>query len=213
VTLSDRGRVQEADLPVRLARDEDLPRVGEIIATAFEPDNAIDHWMVPNRDTRAQIMPRYFDIICRDAVSDGTIYLAPDATAVWFSVDEPREPEEPSGELLDLVGEHAGRMAELESALHRAHRDLPPHEYLSLMAVLPAVQGQGKGSAFLQVHHQRLDEQGRPAYLDAASLDSRRLYLRHGYRDHGEPFSVGEGGPLMWPMWRPPGGANGSRRV
>ncbi|MQA24380.1 MAG: hypothetical protein GEU94_02675 [Micromonosporaceae bacterium] len=52
----------------------------------------------------------------------------------------------------------------------------------------------------LRRRHTDLDESSTLAYLVAAS---RRLYLRHGYRDHGDPISLHEG-PRLFPMWRHP---------
>jgi hypothetical protein len=54
-----------------------------------------------------------------------------------------------------------------------------PHHHLALLAVSPAHQHRGPGTA-----------------------GSRRLYARHGYRA-GEPFQLPDGAPF-WPMWREP---------
>lgn len=48
-----------------------------------------------------------------------------------------------------------------------------------------------------------LDHEGIPAYLEAATKRTRRLYARHGYRLRpGAPIQLPGDGPLMWPMWR-----------
>ena len=50
-----------------------------------------------------------------------------------------------------------------------------------------------------------LDHEGIPAYLEAATKRTRRLYARHGYRlCPGAPIQLPGDGPLMWPMWREP---------
>jgi hypothetical protein len=44
--------------------------------------------------------------------------------------------------------------------------------------------------------------------VEAASIDSRRLYARHGYRDLPKPIPFPDGIPattMMYPMWRPEG--------
>jgi GNAT superfamily N-acetyltransferase len=146
-----------------------------------------------------------FGSITEDAFRAGTVHLTDEGAAVWFAVDGPVQPPEPSSELLDLAGEATGRMAELDDAFALAHRDVPPHDHLELLGVVPASQGRGVGASLLAAHHRPLDARGRAAYLDAASLDARRFYLRHGYQDRGEPFRVGTGGPLMYPMWRDAG--------
>jgi hypothetical protein len=48
-----------------------------------------------------------------------------------------------------------------------------------------------------------LDHEGIPAYLEAATKRTRRLYARHGYRlCPGAPIQLPRDGPLIWPMWR-----------
>lgn len=66
----------------------------------------------------------------------------------------------------------------------------------------PDPQNQGTGTALLNAYHQILDRQARAlAYLEAADLRTRQIYLRHGYTDHGPPIQLPDG-PQMHPMWR-----------
>jgi hypothetical protein len=53
----------------------------------------------------------------------------------------------------------------------------------------------------LEHHHKLVDNLGVAASLDASNPSSRRLYLRHGYSNNGDPFRP-PGGPPMWPMLR-----------
>jgi GNAT superfamily N-acetyltransferase len=75
--------------------------------------------------------------------------------------------------------------------------------HLAILAVRPGWQGQGTGTVLLGSYHQALDRDRTPAYLEASDLRTRRLYLRHGYADHGPPIEL-LGGPLMYPIWRQP---------
>lgn len=70
------------------------------------------------------------------------------------------------------------------------------------MAVRPDWQGTGTGTALLEAHHRILDAAGLPAYLEASGPDTRQVYLRRGYADHGRPIRLPDG-PLMYPMLRP----------
>jgi GNAT superfamily N-acetyltransferase len=94
------------------------------------------------------------------------------------------------------------------------------HHHLAILAVRPDRQGQGTGTALLDAHHAVLDEQGMTAYLEASDERTRRIYLRHGYADHGTPIHLHGGllaggdhlapgqpgnGPRMYPMVRGPG--------
>ena len=77
-----------------------------------------------------------------------------------------------------------------------------PHWYLPLIAVDPVHQGRGLGSALL-IHALGIcDRDNLPAYLEATSPDSRRLYERHGFEALGE-IQVSDSPPL-WPMLRKP---------
>ena len=60
------------------------------------------------------------------------------------------------------------------------------HWYLPFIAVDPMHQGKGLGSALLIHALQICDRDQLPAYLEATSPDSRRLYERHGFEALGE---------------------------
>lgn len=66
----------------------------------------------------------------------------------------------------------------------------------------PDRQGHGIGSALLRAHHATMDSDGIPAYLEAASMPSRRLYRAEGYVDHGDLIVLP--GAAMYPMIRQP---------
>jgi GNAT superfamily N-acetyltransferase len=85
------------------------------------------------------------------------------------------------------------------------HHPGPDHDWLAILAVAPAGQGRGTGSALLAARHAVLDRIGTAAYLEAGSSRARELYLRHGYADHGDPIELpGPQACRMYPMWRSP---------
>ncbi|GAB2963512.1 hypothetical protein GCM10027280_60500 [Micromonospora polyrhachis] len=71
-----------------------------------------------------------------------------------------------------------------------------------MLAVTPAAQGTGRGTALLDHHHRHLDQAGIPAYLEASSPRARDLYTRHGYEPR-RAFTLPDGTPF-WSMWREP---------
>jgi GNAT superfamily N-acetyltransferase len=77
-----------------------------------------------------------------------------------------------------------------------------PHAYLFLIGTRPDRQGAGLGSALLRHVLERCDREGTPAYLEATTAGSRRLYLRHGLAEVGV-IQLPDG-PPMWRMWRDP---------
>ncbi|MBN1174294.1 MAG: GNAT family N-acetyltransferase [Micromonosporaceae bacterium] len=89
--------------------------------------------------------------------------------------------------------------------MHHAHPAERRHEYLPFIAVRPDIQTCGLGSTLLDHHHTILDLRGTPAYLEAASPASARLYRRHGYRPIREPFGPAGSNARLYPMWREPG--------
>jgi ribosomal protein S18 acetylase RimI-like enzyme len=94
------------------------------------------------------------------------------------------------------------RRAAAETQKHHPHE---PHFYLFALGVDPDHQGRGVGSALLEKVLVRCDELGTPAYLEASTVNSARLYERHGFVGKEELF-MAEGAPPIWPMWREPMG-------
>jgi len=77
-----------------------------------------------------------------------------------------------------------------------------PHWYLPFIGVDPLRQGEGLGSALLKHALQNCDRDKLPAYLEATSPGSRRLYERHGFEAIGEIQTADS--PPLWPMLRKP---------
>ena len=144
----------------------------------------------------------------RDPLAAGLAHTTPGRTAValWLPVgpDGPGPPgDDYPARLAEVTGQWAGRFTAFDAELDRHHPTGTRHHHLAMLAIRPDKQGQGTGTALLRAHHRVLDEAGTPAYLEASSLRSRALYVRHGYTDHGPPIQLPEG-PLMHPMWRAP---------
>ena len=191
------------------ARRDDAAVLADVIASAFH-ELALCGWLVPDQGQRRRIMPPHFQLYVDHALEYGVVYTTParTAVAVWFPAEKIPDIDSYDVRLAAICDPHTHRFRTLDAAMHANHpADAPPHEHLALLAVRPESQGAGLGSALLDHHHRVLDARGVPAYLEASSLRSRALYLRHGYRPHGEPFTVPGGpSPSMWPMWRSPEG-------
>ena len=59
---------------------------------------------------------------------------------------------------------------------HKTHEE--PPWYLPFIGVAPSHQGKGYGGALLSHKLESLDEEGRPAYLEASTERNRALYAR-----------------------------------
>ena len=156
---------------------------------------------------RRQIFPLYFRIYVEHALADGIIHTTPSraAAALWLPAgpDPAAQPPGHAERLAAATSPWTGRFVAFDAALEARHPAGTAHRHLALLAVRPGRQGQGTGTALLRSYHQALDRDGTPAYLEASDLRTRRIYLTHGYADHGPPIRL-PGGPLMYPMWRQP---------
>jgi GNAT superfamily N-acetyltransferase len=201
---------------VRRADAGDAAGIAGVIAEAFH-DIPVSLWIVPDPGDRARIYPDYFRIFVDMAIPHGEVEVIDDdsgdgvaAAAVWMPVMPDPIPAPDDYDILvgKICGQYADNFRALDEVMGR-HHPHEPHHYLALLAVRPDHQAAGLGSALLNHHHRKLDAAGIPAYLEASSVRSRALYLRHGFETHSEPFVMvegvpAEGGPAMWPLWRDP---------
>lgn len=101
---------------------------------------------------------------------------------------------------MDPDNERVETIARLMAEGHPAGR---AHEYLWMIAVAPARQGEGLGAALIRHVLERCDREGLPAYLEASSERSTKLYERLGYSFTDNTIDLPDG-PRMFPMWREP---------
>ncbi|MFF5181024.1 GNAT family N-acetyltransferase [Micromonospora sp. NPDC000316] len=185
---------------------EDTALVAGRIAGAFTALR-VTRWLVPDASKREAVLAGDFEIIVDHAMRHGLVFGTADrsAVAVWLpSVGEPTPPPpDYDARLAAACGEWTDRFQHLDELFAASHPH-GDHHHLAFLAVEPARQGQGLGTALLEHHHAWLDANDMPAYLEASDPRSRDLYARHGYRA-GEPFRVPDGTPF-WPMWREPAG-------
>lgn len=198
------------DLVVRNVTPFDNAEITNLVAEAMW-DGPVARWLHPDDVVRLRDTPRYFEIFVEYAVQCGEVYATADAetgrltgVGLWFPLTSPiPAPADYERRLKEVAGEAYDRACQLDAAIE-AHHPMEPHHYLAFLAVHPADQGHGVGSALLDRHHARLDAAGLPAYLEANHPRNRELYQRHGYQVR----SVIElpDGPPLWTMWRSPMG-------
>ncbi|MFE7012043.1 GNAT family N-acetyltransferase [Streptomyces sp. NPDC057651] len=153
-------------------------------------------------------MAAFIDI----SLSEGYVDITEDgaAAALWLSVPArpdgaggPDEGDDGPAQLRAAVDPDNERVEEiglLTSGIHPRDR---AHEYLWMIAVDPARQGQGLGTALMEPVLDRCDREGVASYLEASSDRSRVLYERLGFVCTGSGIALPDG-PTMWPMWRDP---------
>lgn len=195
-------------LPVAPAQEADIDVLSQVIADAFG-DLPQSRWLVPDDAARRVIFPRYFRIYVEHAMASGTVHTTTDraAAALWLpaGTEGASQPGGYDEQLAAATGSWIDRFRAFDATLGHHHPAGTAHQHLAILAVRPGRQGQGTGNHLLRACHDMLDQRGQPAYLEAATLRSTGLYLRHGYVLHpGAPLYLPDGGPAMWPMWREP---------
>lgn len=188
-----------------MAGTADIDALGHVIADAFH-ELPQSEWLIPDARARRQILPGYFGLLVEEAIAGGTAHTTPDraAVALWLPVTaEPAAQTTGYAARLTAVTERwADRFAAFDAVLDRNRPRGVAYHHLAILAVTPARQDTGLGSALLRAYHEILDREGALAYLEAAGLRSRQLYQRHGYLPSGA-IPLPEDGPMMWPMARP----------
>lgn len=198
---------QTTDLGIRPATQADRDAVAMTITAAFF-DDPVCRWLVPDEDRRRQILRPMFDLYVDAYLPHGETYLTADGTgaAVWLPPN--RQLLTPEAEaafvlaLQDIAGDEVERLFTLEQTFATYHPKVP-HYYLQFIAVVPAVQSRGVGSALLRQGLARSDVAGVPVYFESTTPRNRALYERHGFVSQGE-FELPDGGPRLSCMWRDP---------
>ncbi|CQR61949.1 GNAT family N-acetyltransferase [Streptomyces leeuwenhoekii] len=193
---------------IRAAGEDDRELVVRLLDESFQ-DDPVSAWVFPGADHRRSTHPRLMAAFTDLVLAEGRVDVTEDgaACALWLSVpaddhaggtddDGParlRAAVDPDNERVELIGR-------LTAGIHPAGR---AHEYLWMIGVTPGRQGEGLGTALIESVLGRCDRENLPAYLEASSDRSRRLYERLGFARTGPALDLPEG-PRMWPMWREP---------
>jgi GNAT superfamily N-acetyltransferase len=194
---------------IECATADDTDGLSHLIAAAFDP-LASSAWLVSDAAERRRVFPPYFRLHVEQALHRGAVEVTQDrmAVALWFPIAPAGLPalDKYEERLAEITGAHVEQFRAFDIAMGERHPHSVQHDYLGILAVHPSRQGQGLGNALLAHHHRQLDHQTPPVptYLEADDLRGRAFYLRHGYRDLGEPIRL-PAGPLTYPMWRSPG--------
>lgn len=200
-----------AAIPPRRATLRDAGSVARTLARAFAADPVVDYFVRAD-SRRAQALDAWFDFaVKRFGLPGRETWMTEDAGAVALWLPPPQEAMnltvlqevQALPVFLSVVGlARIGRMQRLRAAFDANHPKAP-HWYLFFLAVDPARQGQGLGSAMLKSTLAPIDAAGASAYLEASSEKNVPLYLRHGFEIVSE-FSPEPTGPKLWGMWRKP---------
>lgn len=93
------------------------------------------------------------------------------------------------------------RLATLTALLAREHPREFPHLYVQVIAAVPQHRGSGAGGAILADRLKAASDAGVPAFLEASTEDSARLYTRRGFVRDTVTHTLPDRGPTLIPMW------------
>ncbi|MCJ7795669.1 MAG: GNAT family N-acetyltransferase [Thermoleophilia bacterium] len=184
----------------------EVPELAAVLARAFHEDPQA-MWLVPNDSRRARTLERGFDLFLRRRwFPEGECYTT--EAGLGIAIWEPPGTEQPSTlQQLRLLpsmalayGRYLPRLMGVISVQESNH-PRKAHYYLAFVGVEPECQNRGIGAGLMRPILDRVDREGVPAYLEATSPRSRRLYERLGF-EVTEEFHLGKGAPPAWRMWR-----------
>jgi GNAT superfamily N-acetyltransferase len=205
----------------RPAERTDRQGLTRVLTAAFV-DDPVFTWLVPDRSQREPLLPLIFDAFAEAfARHDQTHVTGPGGevtgkvtgkvtgevtgVALWAPPGvAPVHPDDEAGfggRLAELAGPHLERFGTCMELFEAAH-PAEPAWFLQFLAVDPAHQGHGHGSALLRTVLDGADRAGEAAYLEATSDRNRALYERHGFSCTAD--LVLPDGPTAYAMWRDP---------
>lgn len=188
---------------IRSATETERKQVMQTVVLGFAAD-PLNRWFLGSAATYLETAYPIFDAFGGGAIAAGSAYVDSDCTgaALWLppGIEPDEEPIMPLLQAnvpparLDEVLQVFGEMAD--------YHPNKPVWYLPLIAVDPAHQGKGLGSALMKHALAVCDETQTPAYLESSNPKNMSLYKRHGFETLGR-IQVGSSPPVH-PMLRQP---------
>jgi ribosomal protein S18 acetylase RimI-like enzyme len=196
-----------SDITVRRAMEADLEALVPAYAKAIA-DEATNAWITAAGPVPEEAYLAHFtEALSRHLRSDRVLVAERDGriegVSIWIDVDGTARFHAEADELAAMAAATPlPLLRRAEAAMRLTAQHHPgdrPHVYLYAIAVVPEHRGAGAGGAMLRAG---LAEPGGPAYLEASTPDSARLYRRFGFEETGRRLRLPEAGPALIPMWR-----------
>ncbi|MEM7540622.1 MAG: N-acetyltransferase [Pseudomonadota bacterium] len=187
---------------IRAANVEEQQQTLATMVLGFAADPLV-RWMWPDPLTYFSRGPAIFSAFGGKAFASFTAFVTNDfaGAALWLPPGVKGEQSVVERELSATID--ASRLGEVRAVFEAMARYVPqdPCWYLPAIAVDPATQGKGIGTALMAYALERVDEGGTPAYLESSNPRNVQLYEGFGFEVIAE---VGVGaGPVVYPMLRP----------
>lgn len=191
---------------IREASRRDWKRLGDILGEAFR-DDPVNNWIFQN--------PRAIQSLFRVMADEiytrkGFCHLIGErAASMWLPVGT--APEFTSMGLFRLMAAQmrwgargALKRGMLAGKAMEAHHPEAPHVYLFAIGTRLNSRGKGLGRKLIQPVLDTCDRDGISVYLENSNPVNSGFYRSLGFEPMGTSFQIGEGSPLMEPMWRNP---------
>ncbi|RDI65238.1 GNAT family N-acetyltransferase [Nocardia pseudobrasiliensis] len=195
---------------VHRAESKELDEVVRVFSRA-SVDEEVTSWILAGQHEigetyRAEYVPEMIE----HALLEDEVWVAGDeegiwAVSVWQTVtgrDRLLAEMRSARELFDSAPlQPLRRLAALTEIMADTHPAEYPHRYLQVIVTLPEYRGRGAGAAIVTERAKAAADAGMPAYLEASTERSARLYARCGFTQVGAPIPLPEDGPTLRPMW------------
>jgi GNAT superfamily N-acetyltransferase len=181
-----------------------IPHLGR----AFDDDPVVN-WFVRQDEKRSYGFDALFHTFCTLSLPHGEVLTTDGCVggALWYPPGKSKIGFAKQLSLLPSwirIASFRGlkRIIDVGNAMSKVHPS-ERHYYLQFIGVDPDHQGKGLGAALIQPVLQRCDREGCGAYLENTNEANRAFYKQRGFVVTGE-IDLGQGAPLLWPMWRDP---------
>jgi ribosomal protein S18 acetylase RimI-like enzyme len=170
----------------------DIERGTEVLVRAFQ-DDLLTHYFFPPCNNWEELVSKYFAFRLRFGLKYGEVYATSpeiEGLAAWFA---PGQSNMTTFRLMRVGGmtfsremgtEILGRLntiSEYTSTMRKKHVH-ESHWHLFPLAVDPAFQGQGFGSALIKPMLNRISSEGFPCYLETQNEQNISLYEHFGFQ-------------------------------
>ena len=192
----------------------DISELSHALGRAFY-DDPVSVWIMPDPKARAAHLRKFFATVTRHHhLAGGGVEVATGgstigAAALW---DPPGRWKQSGREQLMMLPSFIlgfgprlalGRKLGALFAQMKSHHPEEPHWYLAVIGSDTSLRGKGYGQALMQSRLDRVDAEHAPAYLESSKAENVPYYQRFGFEVTRE-LVIPDGGPTLWPMWRPP---------
>lgn len=181
---------QSPPTPIRLTRAQIKP-AARVLARAFA-DEPLWKYFIPDAARRHRQIYYVFRLMVSYGLRYGEGYATSpnlEGVVIWL----PSERAKMSlwdqilcgavPAFLNLGIKTTAHISAVDAYIEDVHaRNAPfPHQYLSVIGVDPAHQGEGHASALLHPMFARLDAEGRPCYLETHTEPNLQIYQHYGF--------------------------------